>query len=74
MIILWTLDSGIFDVRTALPLIVNAVFIVGILIAGISRANADNTYYVSIRQCAAMIQMILCGWLLCYPFCPETRK
>ena len=26
------------------------------------------------RQSAAMLQMILCGWLLCYPFCPETKK
>lgn len=74
MIVLWTLDSGRFDLRTALPLILNAVFVLGLLIAGFSRANADNTYYVSLRQCAAMIQMILCGWLLCYPFCPETRK
>lgn len=74
MIVLWTLDSGRFDFRVALPLIINALFIVGLLIAGVSRSNADNTYYVSLRQCAAMIQLILCGWLLCYPFCPETRK
>lgn len=74
IIALWTYDSGSFDWKTALPLLVNAVFIVGLLIAGISRANEDNTYYVSLRQCAAMIQIILCGWLLCYPFCPETRK
>jgi len=74
LIVLWTLDSGSFDVKTALPLILNAVFVIGLLIAGFSRANADNTYYVSLRQCAAMIQLILCGWLLCYPFCPETRK
>jgi len=74
MIVLWTLDCGSFDVRTALPLILNAVLITGLLIAGFSRANADNTYYVSLRQCAAMIQLILCGWLLCYPLCPETRK
>ena len=74
MIALWTLDSGRFDIKMALPLIVNSLFVGGLLIAGISRSNADNTYYVSLRQCAAMIQMILCGWLLCYPFCPETRK
>jgi len=73
-IVLWTYDSGHFDVKTALPLILNAVFISLLLIVGITRANADNTYYVSLRQCAAMIQLILCGWLLCYPFCPETRK
>lgn len=74
MIVLWTLDSGRFDVKTAVPLIINALFILGLLIAGFSRSNADNTYYVSLRQCASMIQLILCGWLLCYPFCPETRK
>ena len=74
IIILWTLDSGSFDIQTALPLIINAVFLVVLLIAGIGRSNADNTYYVSLRQCAAMIQLTLCGWLLCYPFCPATRK
>ena len=74
IIALWTVDSGSFDPRTALPLALNAVFIIGLLIAGVGRANADNTYYVSLRQSAAMLQMILCGWLLCYPFCPETKK
>ena len=74
IIALWTFDSGSFEFKTALPLMLNAVFIIGLLIAGVGRANADNTYYVSLRQSAAMIQMILCGWLLCYPFCPETRK
>lgn len=74
MIALWTVDSGAFDWRTALPLLLNALFIAGLLIAGAGRANADNTYYVSLRQCAAMIQLILCGWLLCYPFCPDTKK
>ena len=74
IIALWTIDSGSFDRKTALPLALNAVFIIGLLIAGIGRANADNTYYVSLRQSAAMLQMILCGWLLCYPFCPETKK
>ena len=74
IIALWTIDSGSFDRKTALPLVLNAVFIIGLLIAGVGRANADNTYYVSLRQSAAMLQMILCGWLLCYPFCPETKK
>ena len=72
MIVLWTLDSGHFDTRMALPLILSTLFTLGLLIAGFGRSNADNTYYVSLRQCASMIQMILCGWLLCYPFCPET--
>lgn len=72
IITLWTLDSGHFDIKTAAPLIVSSCFIFVLLIAGVSRANADNTYYVSLRQCAAMVQLILCGWLLCYPFCPES--
>ena len=74
IIVLWTYDSGSFDLSTAIPLLLNALALAGLLIAGISRANADNTYYVSLRQCAAMIQLILCGWLLCYPFCPVTTK
>ena len=72
IIVLWTLDSGHFDIRTALPLIISSILVFTLFIAGIGRSNADNTYYVSLRQCAAMIQMILCGWLLCYPFCPES--
>ena len=71
---LWTIDSGSFDWKMALPLALNVVFIIGLLIAGVGRANADNTYYVTLRQSAAMLQMILCGWLLCYSFCPETKK
>ena len=74
IVVLWTVDSGCFDLKTALPLLLNAPVIAVLLIAGLSRANADNTYYVSLRQCAAMIQLILCGWLLCYPFCPLTTK
>lgn len=74
IIVLWTLDSGKFDTLTAIPLIADALFIAALLIAGVPRANEDNTYYVSLRQCAAMIQMILCGWLLCYPFCPKAAE
>lgn len=74
IVILWTLDCGHFDLITALPLILNSVFIAMLLIAGIGRANSDNTYYVSLRQTAAMIQLILSGWVLCYPFCPDTRE
>ena len=74
IIALWTADSGSFDLRVALPLLLDGAFIVGLLLGGIGRANADNTYYVTLRQCAAMIQMILCGWLLCYPFCPRTEE
>ena len=70
IIVLWTLDSGRFDLATAVPLLLDGTFIVGLLIAGMGRANEDNTYYVSLRQCAAMLQLILCGWLLCYRFCP----
>jgi len=74
IILLWTFDRGSFDMKTTLPLLLNAAFLAGLLLAGIGRANADNTYYVSLRQCAAMIQLVLCGWLLCYSFCPVTKK
>ena len=73
LIVLWTLDSGRFDLSTALPLLADGLFIVLLLVFGIARANEDNTYYVSLRQSAAMLQMILCGWLLCYPFCPVNE-
>lgn len=72
IIVLWTLDSGRFDPLTALMLLPDMLFIVGLLIAGLSRANEDNTYYVSLRQCAAMLQLILCGWLLNMRFCPPS--
>lgn len=71
IVLLWTLDSGHFDVSIAWPLAVDAILLLVLLIAGIGRTNADNTYYVSLRQCAAMLQLILCGWLLCYPLCPD---
>ena len=74
IIVLWTLDSRRFDPVTAIPLLLDAAFIVSLLISGIGRANDDNTYYVSLRQCAAMLQLILCGWLLCYRFCPNTDE
>lgn len=74
IIALWALDRGSFDIKTTLPFMLNVLFLAGLLIAGIDRANADNTYYVSLRQCAAMLQLVLCGWLLCYPFCPVTTK
>ena len=72
--VLWTLDSRRLDRRTLVPLLLCGLFIVGLLIAGIGRSNADNTYYVSLRQCAAMLYLALCGWLLCYPFCPQTKE
>lgn len=72
IIILWSIDSGRFDMKVALPLSACAVLVLALFIAGIPRANMDNTYYVSLRQCAAMLQMILCGWLLYFPFCPNT--
>ena len=71
IVALWTMDSGRFDVRIALPLCADALLLLALLIAGFGRANADNTYYVSLRQSAAMIQLVLCGWLLCYPLCPD---
>ncbi|MBP3645230.1 MAG: prolipoprotein diacylglyceryl transferase [Clostridia bacterium] len=72
IIVLWTIDSGRFDIGTSVPLLINAAYIAVLLIAGFGRANEDNTYYVSLRQSAAMLQMIICGWLLCYPLCPRT--
>ena len=74
IIALWTMDSGRFSWRIAAPLLADGLFLVGLLIAGMGRANADNTYYVTLRQCAAMIQLILCGWLLCYPLYPRTSE
>ena len=74
IIILWTADSGRFDLRVAAPLLADGLFLVGLLIAGLGRANEDNTYYVTLRQCAAMIQLILCGWLLCYPLYPKVSE
>lgn len=74
IVVLWTIDCGRFDLSTALPLLLNGLFFVILLFCGTGRANADNTYYVSLRQCAAMIQLILCGWLLCYPSCPQNDE
>ncbi len=74
IVALWTMDSGRFDPRTAAPLCADALLIVALLIGGVGRANADNTYYVTLRQCVAMIQLILCGWLLCYPLCPDASR
>lgn len=72
IIALWTVDSGRFDLSVALPLVLCGLLVSALLIAGFGRANLDNTYYVSLRQCAAMLQLILCGWLLYYPLCPNT--
>ena len=74
IIALWTMDSGRFSWRIAAPLLADGLFLAGLLIVGMGRANADNTYYVTLRQCAAMIQLILCGWLLCYPLYPRTSE
>ena len=74
IIVLWTLDSRRFDPGTVLPLLLCGALIVALLVAGVGRSNADNTYYVTLRQCAAMIQLILCGWMLCYPFCPMKEE
>ena len=74
IIILWTLDSRRFDAKTAFPLVCDGLFIAFLLIIGVQRANEDNTYYVTLKQSAAMIQLILCGWLLCYPFCPANEE
>lgn len=73
IIALWAIDSGRLDLTVVLPLAVCGLFVLGLLIAGFGRANLDNTYYVSLRQCGAMLQLVLCGWLLYYPLCPNTN-
>ena len=74
MIALWTMDSGRLSWRVAAPLLADGAFLIGLFIAGLTRANEDNTYYVTLRQCSAMLQLILCGWLLCYPLYPKTSE
>lgn len=74
IIVLWTIDCGYLDLSTALPILMDALFIAALLYVGMGRANEDNTYYVSLRQCAAMIQLILCGWMLCYPLHPFSDE
>lgn len=74
MIVLWTIDSRRFDLRVVLPLLADGLFLIGLLFAGIGRENVDNTYYVTLRQCASMIELMLCGWLLCYPLCPQYSE
>ena len=69
-LILWMIDCRHFDVKCAIAIIPNLLFMLILFIAGLGRANEDNTYYVTLRQMAAMIQMILSGYLLCYRFYP----
>ncbi len=73
LVILWTQDSGHFEISSLAIFLPNALFLVFLLVYGIGRENADNTYYVSLRQTASMIQCVLCGWMLCYHLCPERE-
>ena len=74
IIILWTLDSGAFDLKTCLPSILCIVFVLIIFVVGLGRQNEDNTYYVTFRQIAAMLQLCVSGWLLCYPLCAQHKE
>ena len=73
IIALWTLDSGKRDRTVALPLLLGAFLNLAVFLAGLGRANEDNTYLVTIRQIVAMLQLCIDGWLLCYPFSPDHR-
>ena len=53
-------------------LLPNMFFLIALFAFGIGRVNEDNTYYVTFRQIAAMNQVILSGYLLCYHFCPSN--
>ncbi len=69
-LIIWNVDCGHFDIKCTLILLPNMLFFIALFAFGMGRANEDNTYYATFRQIAAMIQVILSGYLLCYHFCP----
>lgn len=68
--IVWNLDCRRFDVRCFCILLPNVLFFIALFAFGFGRSNEDNTYFVTFRQIASMIQVILSGYLLCYHFCP----
>lgn len=74
IIVFWTIDSRKIDLPTTIPFLLASAVTFFLYQKGSGRANLDNTYYVSLRQCVAMLQMILCGWLLSYPFCPVEKE
>ncbi len=70
--IVWNLDCRHFDVRCFCILLPNVLFFIALFAFGFGRVNEDNTYFVTFRQIASMIQVILSGYLLCYHFCPRN--
>ena len=68
--VVWNLDCRHFDFRCFCILLPNVLFFIALFAFGFGRVNEDNTYFVTFRQIACMIQVILSGYLLCYHFCP----
>ena len=63
-IIVFTADAGSFKWNAFLPCLLCTLFDLGILLCGIGRANLDNTYFVTWRQIAGMIQICESAFLL----------
>ena len=74
MVFMLTIDSRHFELRLCLPLILCAVMDGILLLFGLGRANEDNTYYVTFRQCAAMLQVCIAGGLLTWGFNPAPAS
>ena len=72
-IVFCSMDSGYFETRVALLMMPNMFFVIMLILTGFGRDNLDNTYYVTLRQCTCMLQIILSGWLCCYYFSPLSR-
>ena len=68
-IVLWTLDSGHYAMRDNAPPLFAALLLLVVFLSGMGRANADNTFYVTWRQIAAMLSLLVCAWQLYAPFC-----
>ena len=73
-LIIWTLDCGHFDIKCFLMLVPDMIFYLFLFVYGLGRINEDNTYYVTFRQIASMLQVILSGYLLCYRFFPGALR
>ena len=61
-------DSGSVSFAVVAPCTICIAADLCLFLFGLNRANSDNTYYISFRQIAAMLQLCLCGWLLYFPF------
>ena len=64
---IFTIDAGSFKWNACLPCFLCALLDLGIVLFGIGRSNLDNTYFVSWRQIAAMLQIIEAAYLLYSP-------